>query len=98
MPEPPDNSVLLWPARDDSELPVVILRDDQLAAWLGDPEKRWHTPNTLGASATWAVSCEIAEANQCPMSEAIRLHTQAEVDEAVAQAKADAGLTPVGES
>lgn len=83
FPEPPDGHALLWPARDGGELSVVILRDDRLAEDMGEPGKRWHTPNNVGASTTWAVACEIAASNDCPVSDAVLLVPKPEVERAV---------------
>jgi hypothetical protein len=64
--------MLLWPPRDDSEKPMALVRDDSHAAVLGDPHARWHAPNT-DRSATWADTCEAAEASGCPIGEAVLL-------------------------
>lgn len=92
-PEPPDGHALVWPPRAGDELPVLIWRSDRFAEDLGSPEDRWHTPNSDGPSTTWAEACRVADANECPMSEAVLLVPQSEVDRAVA----DGGYEQIGE-
>jgi hypothetical protein len=51
----------------------MVVRDDQFAAWRGEPAKRWHGPNQTGDSTTWAETCRIAEANEDPVAGAVLL-------------------------
>lgn len=100
IPEPPDQHGLYWRATGTGEYPVVMIRDDRLATeweWTDGPEARWFEANSDGEPMTFADMCEHSDGEGYPMSEAVVLVPQPEVDRLVAEARRAAGLTFVGD-
>lgn len=85
MPEPPDGA---WVVVGEDSL-VLLVRDDYSAREAGyEAPYRWfYGHDDVEPPLSWA---QVTGAIQ-------RVYTQAELDTAVAQARAEAGIIPVGE-